>query len=108
MRDRIIINTDLVPYSFDILLAAEWYTMRVDYNSKADVYTISLFKNGEPLVYNEPIMYGEPLFADVYRAGVFPPVDIVAWDESMQETTATSSNFGKTVFLTIDQDGDEK
>ena len=56
------------------------------------------------LVYNEPVIYGVELFADVYRSGVYPMVAIVPLDESGQENAVTYENFGKTVFLTIDDE----
>lgn len=106
MRDRIEIRKNLIPYSFDILLGAEWYNLEFLYNHTEDLYTVTLSKDEEVLVYGEPLMYGMPLFADMYESGKFPMLEIVPFDESQQETEITKSNFGETVFLTI-KDGDE-
>ena len=107
MRDIIEIEKELLPYSFEIALAGEEFAMMFDYNKTADLFTCTLSKDGEVLVYNEPLIYGVELFADVYRAGLFPALAIVPLDESGEETTITYDNFGKTVFLTIDDQLDE-
>lgn len=104
MRDRIPVNKSLIPYSFDILLGAEWFNLRVDYNETADLFTITLSKDGEVVVYNEPVIYGMPLFGDLYQPNKYPILSIVPIDESGQETTVTWDNFSETVFLTIDQE----
>ena len=46
-----------------------------------------------------------PLFRDVYRAGVFPALDLTPLDESGQEQAVTWENLGETVFLTVDDEG---
>lgn len=107
MRNRILIQKALVPYSFDILLASEWFNLRIDYNETVDLFTVTLSRDGEVIVYNEPVIYGFPLFADLYRARTYPVLDIVPFDESEQESDVTFSNFNETVFLTIDQGGDD-
>ena len=102
MRDVIEVNKKLIPYSFNIVLAGELFNMAFDYNKTADLFTCTLSKNGEVVVHNEPIVYGVPLFADVYRADLCPALDIVPLDEAGNESAVTFDNFGKTVFLTID------
>lgn len=106
MRDIIEIEKDLLPYSFDIVLAGEDFNMEIMYNEAAQLFTCTLSKDGEVLVYNEPIIYGVELFKDVYN-GLFPMVSIVPLDEAGDETAVTYDNFGKTVFLTIDDEGDD-
>lgn len=101
MRDIIEVDKSLIPYSFDILLAAELFNLEFHYNETADLFTVTLSKNGEVLVYNEPIMYGMPLFSDMYVSDVFPAVDIECIDESGKEQIVTWENFGVTTFLTI-------
>ena len=107
MRDRIIVEKDLLPYGFDILLGAEWFNLFFKYNETAGLFTVTLSKDEEVLVYDEPLMYGQILFQNEYQSGVFPMLDIVPWDESEQETAVTWDNFGETVFLTIQQGDDE-
>lgn len=104
MRDIIEIDKELIPYSFEIELGADMYTLEINYNEHADLFTATLYKD-EEILSIEPIIYGVPLFQDVYEAGVFPPLDIVPLDEAGNETAVTWDNFNKTVFLTIDDEG---
>jgi hypothetical protein len=108
MRDIIEINKDLIPYQFDILLGSDLFTLRVDYNKAADLFTIGLYKDGEMICAGEPLIYGVPLFSDIFTVGQYPEIDIVPLDESGQESAVTWDNFGKTVFLTIDDEGMEE
>lgn len=108
MRDRIIIEKTMLPYSFDILLGAEQYELEFLYNKTADMITVTLSKDEKILVYNEPLIYGVPLFSDLYTRGDFPALDIVPYDESKQESKVTYDNIGTTVFLTIDQGDDNE
>lgn len=102
MRDIIEVEKELLPYNFDIVLAGEEFNMAMDYNKAADLFTCTISKDGKVVVYNEPLIYGKELFADVYRADFFPAVAIVPFDEACNEKAVTYENFGKTVFLTID------
>ena len=104
MRDVIEIEKELLPYSFDIVLAGQEYNMEIMYNKTADIFTITLSRENHILVYNEPIIYGVELFKDIYKSGLFPMISIVPLDESGNETSVTYENFGKTVFLTIDDE----
>lgn len=96
----------MIPYQFDIVLAGQQFTFAVDYNSEADLFTVSLYNSvGELLCAGEPLIYAFPLFHDVYRAGKFPTIDLIPLDESGHENAVTWNNFEKTVFLTIDNEG---
>ena len=107
MRDIIEVDKNLMPYNFDIVLASEEFNLEFMYNKTADLFTCTLSKDDEVLVYNEPIIYGVEMFADVYKSGLFPLISIVALDEAGIEKTITYENFGKTVFLTIDDEPEE-
>ena len=50
MRQYISVNIDDLPDIFDIELAGEFYTLRIDYNPVADWYTITIYQNGETLL----------------------------------------------------------
>lgn len=102
MRDRIIVKKELIPYGFSITLGKEKFNLRFSYNEKADLFTVSLYRDGKLLCHSEPIVYGVALFQDVYDSRTFPAPRIVPFDESGQEQEVTWSNFGETVFLTID------
>lgn len=104
MRDVIEINKGIIPYSFDILLGDNWWTILVKYNTEADLFTASLYQE-ETLICVEPIIYGVSLFKDVYCAGKYPSVDIVPIDPSGTENAVTWDNLEATVFLTIDDEG---
>lgn len=101
MRDRIIIEKDLIPYTFEIVLGNENFEFSIDYNETADLFTISLYKD-DILIVTEPIIYNQPLFGDVYMVDKYPVIVIVPIDESGQETEVTRENFGSSVFLCID------
>lgn len=103
MRSRIEIEKENIPYSFDILLGEETFELELDYNELADLFTITLLKNDEVLVYDEPIVYGIPLFSDCYDDS-FPALTIVPLDESGETDVITFHNFNETVFLTIEEE----
>lgn len=107
MRDIIEVEKELLPYNFNIALAGDEFNMAFDYNKTAELFTCTLSKEDEVLVYNEPIIYGVEMFADVYKSGLFPMLSIVPLDEAGNETAVTYDNFGKTVFLTIDDQPEE-
>lgn len=106
LRDRIEIEKELLPYSFEIDLKAAAFEMEFMYNSQCGIFTVTLSKEGEILVSGEPVIYGVPLFQDVYIPGVFPILKIVPIDESGIENKITYDNFNVTVFLTIDEGDD--
>ena len=102
MKDRIIVKKELLPYGFDIALGKEKFNMRFAYNQQANLFSVTLYRNGKLLCNAEPIVYGVPLFRDIYESGAYPVLNIVPLDESGQEQEVTWDNFGETVFLTID------
>lgn len=102
IKDRILINKELIPYSFKILLADELFELEINHNESADLFTVTLSKDEEVIIRGEPIIYGVPLFRDVYDQAICPALDIVALDESNVETQVTWKNFGVTVFLYIE------
>ena len=107
-KDRILIEKSLIPYTFDILLADELFTITVDYNQRNDFFTVALEKDGEMICEGEPLIYGFPLFADFYQAGKLPSLDIIPLDASGENTAVTFQNLGETVFLTVENAGEEE
>ncbi len=101
-KDRILITKEMIPYSFNILLADELFTITVNYNEKYDLFTITLEKDDEVICYGEPIVYGVPLFKDIYEAGKYPATTIIPIDESGEQNSVTFKNLSETVFLAID------
>lgn len=104
MKDKIIVNKSQIPYKFDILLASDVFTLEFHYNSKADMFTVKLYKDGEMMCAGEPILYGMPLFNDFYTVGRIPCLTIVPLDESDNRDIVTWENFGETIFLCIDDE----
>lgn len=107
-RDKILINKDLIPYKFSILLGAEEFVLTVKYNKKHDLFTIGLEDSQENTICTaEPLIYGQPLWGDIQQPNKYPGVRIIPYDESGQETKVTYNNLGETVFLFIDNYEDE-
>lgn len=107
MRDIIEIEKSEMPYNFDIVFGMEEYNLEFKYNETLDLFTCTLSKDNEVLVYDEPLIYGTRLFQDVYNADTFPCLDIVPIDESGKESIITYDNLSVTVFLTIDDEKEE-
>lgn len=104
--DVLEIQKELLPYECSILLAGELFSLQFNYNATADLFTVDLYRDGELISAGEPIIYGIPLWQDVYKAGVFPAVDIIPTDPSGECNTVTFDNLGETVLLIIDNGGD--
>lgn len=107
MKDILEIEKDLIPYDFEVLLGDELYEIEVNYNGVADFFTLALKKDGEIVSAGEPLIYGVPLFTDTYMLGKHPAIMIVPLDESGHENRVGWDNLGKTVFLCIDDEGEE-
>lgn len=101
MLDKILIKKSLIPYSFDIALPDEIYSLTVTYNSTADLFVVSLKKDDKTLCTGEPIMYGMPLFYDFIQREGFPYMYIIPYDESETYNKVTFDNFNDSVFLTV-------
>ena len=106
--DRIEINKDLIPYTFEILLCGELFEIRVDYNSTGDLFVLSLYKDGQLIRAGQPLIYGMKLWETVYVSGEYPMIDIIPLDESGEANSVTYDNLNRTVFLVIDNQGDDE
>ena len=107
VKDRIEIKKSLIPYSFNIALPDEIFTITINYNENADLFVVALFKDDEMICSGEPIIYGVPLFQDIYKATKYPAINIIPLDESGNMDAVTYDNFNETVFLIIDNGGTE-
>lgn len=106
-RDKIIINKEMIPYSFEIALDDTGiYTIEVNYNKMGDFFTLSLYKEETLLTGGQPIRYGCPLFVDISDVDTFPSVVITPIDEAGMVNDITYSNFNDTIFLCIEDGGD--
>lgn len=102
MRDYIEINKELIPYTFDISLADEIFTLEIKYNTTVDLFTVGLYKEGELICAGEPIIYGQPLFSDLFINGKYPELTIIPLDESENANAVTYDNLNETVYLVVD------
>ena len=104
MEGYIEINKDIIPYTFNIVLGEEVYEIRIDYNDTADMFTVSLSKNGIELCIGEPLIYGKPLFNDLSNREGFPKVIITPIDFSGESNAVTYDNLTTTVLLNVSGD----
>lgn len=102
-KNTIFINKSLIPYTFNIVLGGEEFTIRVDYNKVGRFFSVGVSKNGVTLCSGEPIVYGRKLFSDVWAVG-FPAVDIVPYDPSGRYNAVTYSNLCNGVLLVVDNE----
>lgn len=94
------ISKNLIPYSFDIKLGGETFTLAINYNATTDFFTVDLTKGDEILAVGEKIVYGRPLFSS-YVDERFPNVAIIPYDLSEQETAVGWRQLQESVFLFI-------
>ena len=100
--DTIKVLKDIIPYKCAIVLAGELFTLQFNYNNTMDMFTVDLYKDDVLVCAGEPIVYGVPLWKDVYRAGLYPAVDIIPLDPSGESDRVTYENLGERVLLMLD------
>ena len=109
MKDRILITKELIPYTFNIMLGDDLFLISVDYNATGDFFTLGLSDSeGNVIARSEKLVYGMVVFGDIYEPVKFPCLNIVPIDESGNEDVITLDNFGETIFLSIDDEGDDE
>ena len=96
MRQWIPVDVDNLPDIFDIELAGEAYTFRIDYNRIADYYTITIYYDDEAIIKQEPLLLGQRIGSALPGEGL-PAIDLRVMDESGQAEDAGLGNFGNTV-----------
>lgn len=109
MRNYIPVDVNDLPDIFEIKIVDEMYTIRVDYNSFADFYTITIQKDGKTLIQQEPLILGQLVGIDIPDTRL-PRIDIRVMDETEQATDAGQGNFGENVklyFDVVDPNGSE-
>lgn len=104
MRDRLPLDKEMTPYSYNIAVGEAMYQFEFHYNSAGDYFTAHLSRDGQVLCYGEKIVYGAPLFAGLAGAGGFPPVRLVPLDESGEASRAGWNEMGTSVFLSVEDD----
>ena len=107
MRNYIPFDKNTIPERFEIDLAEESFFLEINYNEIGDFFTIDLFDADEnPLVLGEKIRLGISLWSDVPNPNL-PAPTLIPLDQSGKENRITFDNFGETVFVYIDDVGDE-
>lgn len=101
MRNYVPIDTNNLPDIFDINLADEDYTFRIDYNRVADYYTVTIIKDEQTILEQEPLLLGQLVGIDLPDSRL-PRTDLRVMDETQQATDAGMGNFGNNVKLYLD------
>lgn len=94
MRDYIPINVNDLPEIFDITLAGDLFTFRIDYNSVQDYYTCTIMdQNNVTLIRQEPLLLGQIVGIDI-PDNRLPTVDLKVMDETGKAKDAGKGEFG--------------
>lgn len=101
MRNYVPIDVDNLPDIFDITLAGELYTFRIDYNSVADYYTCTIMKDGRTLIAQEPLLLDNLVGLFIPDTDL-PRVDLRVMDETGKAKDAGKGQFGNNVKLYLD------
>lgn len=102
MRRYIPVDVNDLPDIFDINLAGETFTFRIDYNDIADYYLCTIWDSeGNMLLTQQPLQMGELVGFDMPDVRL-PRIDIRVMDESGQATDAGMGNFGSSVQMYLD------
>ena len=101
MRQYISVITHDLPDIFDITLAGEVYTLRMDYNSVADFYTLTIMQDGETLLEQEPLVLNQLVGIDIPDSRL-PRTDIRVMDEANNAKDAGKGELGYDVQLYLD------
>lgn len=101
MRNYIPVDVNNMPDIFDISLANDVFTFRIDYNEVADYYTVTIWRNGKRLLTQEPLLLGQLVGIDIPNPEL-PRIDIRTMDETGTATDAGKGNFGYDVQMYLD------
>lgn len=106
-RDYIDLDADEIPVQFEVDIEQDIFIMGINYNETYDFYTMDLYDAEENvIVLGEKLMLNRPLFESLIDERLPAPL-IVPYDESGEASRISKDNFYKTVFLTIDDGGDD-
>ena len=101
MRQYIPVDVDNLPVIFDITLAGEVYTFRIDYNKVADYYTATIYQDDQVLLMQEPLVLGNLVGFDLPDERL-PRTDIRVMDEAGNSADAGEGVLGVQVQLYLD------
>lgn len=105
--EYIEVEKDLIPYEFEIELENQLFKLDIRYNETYDFFTVDLYKDEELIVAGEKLVYNVPLFESTYDPKTHPANIIIPLDPSGIENRVSWDTLNKTVFLCIDNGGDE-
>lgn len=110
--DYIEIDKENIPEMFYIDLADETFKLKFAYNDTGDFFTVDLYKpneteEDEEMILGEKLVINKPLWSDISDLSL-PAPNIVPMDLSGKENRITWDNLGVTVFLFIDDQGDDE
>ena len=106
MMYTINIQKELLPYSFEIELNDNIYTLVVKYNERFDFFTIDLYLDDEIIIYGEKVDISKPLFLSQSYKEI---PTIIPFDESLTADRITFENLSESVelyFIPDDEKGD--
>ncbi|MEK4152287.1 phage baseplate plug protein [Carnobacterium sp. FSL E2-0243] len=98
-------SVEEVPVIFEVKLGNAVYLMGINYNDNFDYFTIDLYKlDKTPIILAEKLILNQPLFEGMVDDRLPAPVIIPSNTANIEERV-NKLNFGKTVFLYIDDGG---
>ena len=99
-------NVNEIPVTFEVKLGNSIFLMGINYNEQYDYFSVDLFNiRKEPIVLSEKLILNQPLFEGLIDSRL-PAPTIIPSDSSGLENRVKKANFGKTVFIYID-DGED-
>ena len=102
LRDTIEVTKADLPYSTEIDVETETFTLVFMYNDIVRGYSVDLYDaDGKSIILDWRIMLNQPLWHGIVNERL-PVWSIVPMDESGQAKKLTPENFGESVFLCID------
>lgn len=102
MRRYVPVDVDDLPDIFDIRLAGEVYTFRIDYNDISDYYAVTIWDaDNNLLLTQQPLILGELVGYDLPDVRL-PRIDLRVMDETEQAKDAGKAVFSYTVQIYLD------
>ncbi|MGX7417815.1 phage baseplate plug family protein [Carnobacterium gallinarum] len=100
-------SVEEIPVIFEVKLGNTIYLMGINYNDKYDYFSIDLYElDKTPIILAEKLILNQPLFENLVDKRL-PAPTIIPSNIAGIETRVSKSNLGKTVFLYIDDGGEE-
>ncbi|MCG7409039.1 hypothetical protein MH117_16600 [Paenibacillus sp. ACRRX] len=98
----VVIDKELVPYSFEMDLGGRTYTFEIRYNHKHDYFTVDLLVGENALALGVKLVWGVPLF-EAIETPLFPLEEIVPYGDNLNEHV-TWDTLGRSVHIHLGED----